>query len=112
MVVNAAAHGTVAEGTRLGLRKSDQFLQAGYRNGCTDRPYGRTAGTRGPSHGFGTDDLAGARAVLDDDGLAPHVAQPLSDGARQDIRNTAGRRWHNDLHRLRWVTLSWDAKRG
>src|SRR4051812_27437556 len=46
---------------------------------------------------FGTDVSGGARAVLDDNGLAPFARQPVGDNPRNRVGGSSGRKWNDDF---------------
>ena len=56
-----------------------------------------------PSRNLGTDVAAGAWPVVDDEGLAEPLRQPLAYQARHDVGRTAG--WNRDdhTHGPRWI---------
>jgi hypothetical protein len=55
--------------------------------------------------GLGADVAAGARPVLDDEGLAQPVGKPLTDQARGDVDPAAGGKPGDDAHRPRRIIL-------
>src|SRR5262245_15933604 len=64
-------------------------------------------------HRLGPDIASRARAVLDDHGLAPTLAQPVRDDPRQGISGAASGKWHDHPHKARWIgvlSLSRDAR--
>ena len=70
----------------------------------------RVAVGRGARGGERCDDAAAAALVLDDDRLAEHLAQPLGDGARDEIDAAARLHRRDDLDRL--ARISGLCKRG
>jgi hypothetical protein len=56
-------------------------------------------------HGLGADVAAGARPVLDDEGLTQPFGQPLADQPRGDVDAAACGEAGNDAHRPRRIIL-------
>jgi hypothetical protein len=56
-------------------------------------------------HRLGGDIGGGARPVLDDEGLAETLGQPLSDQPRHYVGSAAGRIGGDQVHRPRWIRL-------
>ena len=54
---------------------------------------------------FGADIAGAARPVVDDDGLAEPLREPLADQAREDVTGAAGREADHDAHRPRRIGL-------
>ena len=65
----------------------------------------RVAVSRRVHDRLGGDVATGARSVLDHDGLAKTLRQPLSEEARGDIGATPRRKSDNQPHRPYWIAL-------
>jgi hypothetical protein len=66
------------------------------RVGRDGRHDGRIAVRSGLRHELDPQVAAGARAVVDDDLLAPRLGELLADRAREQIRGADGREGHDD----------------
>ena len=54
---------------------------------------------------FSSDLTRAARLVLDNELLAPFFGEPLRQRTRNNVRDAAGREWHNDVHGFGWIGL-------
>ena len=83
---------------QLGIKRGvDRIRRIDQQNGV--------AVGRGVHDRFGADVVSGSGLVLDDELLAEPLRQPLRDHARGDVGAAAGREWHDDAHRTRWIGL-------
>ena len=74
------------------------------RVGCADLEQ-RVAVGRRPHDRFGADIAGAARPVVDDDGLAETLREPLADQTHEDVTGAAGREPNHDANRPRRIGL-------